>query len=94
MILTKAEKFAKRTGRHLVVDGWQWIWKLGRGGHVLAYREDGVRTSEHAGIIKGTTPDIWDRGRHKKTSDGRLLPSEVTKWLRSEPWKKKIRFSE
>jgi len=73
------ETFAKRKGRRIVVNGVQWVWKLGAGNNVLAYNEFGDRKCEHASRIKGVTPDEWDRGQWKKCS--RLLPSEISKWL-------------
>jgi len=73
------ETFSKRKGRRIVVNGVQWVWKLGARGHVLAYDEFGDRKCEHASKIKGITPDEWDRGQQKKYS--RLLPSEISKWL-------------
>jgi hypothetical protein len=69
-------------GRRIVVDGEVWTWRVGRGGGVVARSEDGEVRKAKAWDLKGLTPDNFERGKWKETSDGMLRPREVAKWLK------------
>jgi hypothetical protein len=75
--------FTKR-GRLIIINGFSWRWKVGKGGHVLAYSEKGKRMLGKAWEIKGISCDSFERGQWKGTSDGMLFPSEIEKWLSNE----------
>jgi hypothetical protein len=75
-----SRRFAKR-GRLLMVAGTKWRWRCGRGGNVIAYSEHGIRRCAGAWTILGMNPDIFDRGKWKRTSDGMVRPSDVVRWL-------------
>lgn len=70
-----------RRGRRLLVNGSEWIWRIGRGGGVVAYGQNGQRKYARASDIKGCDPDTFDRGKHKRTSDGMLTPKDVAAWV-------------
>ena len=72
---------AARRGRRLLVNGSPWVWKIGRGGGVVAYGPRGQRECAHASIIKDINPDAFCRGQRKGSSDGMLTPKEVTAWI-------------
>lgn len=78
-----ARRFARR-GRALMVAGTMWRWRCGRGGNVVAYSEHGERRCAGAWTIRGMTPDTFERGQWKITTDGMVRPSDVVKWLSGE----------
>jgi hypothetical protein len=80
MSKTNFQRFRTR-GRLLTVAGTKWRWRCGKGGNVVAYSEYGKRLCVGAWTIKGMHPDIFERGKWKKTSDGMLKPSDIANWL-------------
>lgn len=71
--------------RNIEVDGKSYKWVCGRS-HVVIKDENGKRISPPdllASDVKGITPDLFDRGKWKITSDGMLLPSEVATYIKT-----------
>ena len=66
--------------RRIVVNGATWRWAVGKG-NVSLWSPDGVRHNAHASTIKGITPDVYDRGKWKRTSDGSVCPSHVRAYI-------------
>jgi hypothetical protein len=77
------QRFASRKGRVLTVAGRQWKVIIGSSG-VKAYCEDGRHVTSTPWEIKGCTPDTFDRGQWKRTSDGAIFPSEIAEWLQNQ----------
>ena len=77
----RAVRVQRIVGRALVVAGTKWAWRIGRGGGVTARSENGDSRFAQAWTILGITPDLWERGQWKKTTDGRITPKHVAKWL-------------
>ncbi len=77
-------RFVLRPGRLITVQGVRWKWKCGKGCGVIAYSEKGQRAYAQAWEVKGCTPDVFERGQWKKTSDGMMTPAEVEAWLSSQ----------
>lgn len=71
--------------RTIEVKGTTWNYRVGKGGGVVAHSDDGQRRFAHAWDIKGSTPDVFERGQHKKTTDGMVRPGELRRWLDSDP---------
>ena len=75
------ERFKKR-GRTILVGEVIWRFKVGKQS-VIAYSEHGERLCEHCYVLKGLhSPDIYDRGQWKKTSDGMITPKDVHTWIK------------
>ncbi len=66
--------------RRIVVNGATWRWSVGKG-NVSLWSPDGVRHNAHASAVKGITPDDFDRGKRKRTSDGSVCPSHVRAYI-------------
>ena len=79
--MNKPIDLTKRPGRRIRVAGHDWVWRVGRFGHVIAYSDTGKRRLAHASALKGITPDEWERGKYKGTNSGQLYPREVAAWL-------------
>jgi hypothetical protein len=83
-MIKNIQRFPKRKGRNIIVNGVAWKWTCSRQGSVLAYSEKGDRLLGKAWKIKGLgSSDAFDRGQYKKTSDGALYPNEVEKWIKA-----------
>ena len=68
--------------RNITVDGALHRWKCGRSYVVIKGPTlEGLFT---CGQIKGLPPDLVDRGRHKITSDGMVMPGEVATFIRNK----------
>lgn len=67
-------------GRAIVVAGQTWRWRLGTA-NVVAYAENDEKRVAPAHVVKGVTADVWQRGKHKRTSDASLTPADVARWL-------------
>ncbi len=68
----------------IVVDEKEYEYKVGRGSTNIRNLETRKSISVSNHILKGITPNVFERGQHKKTSDGMILPSEVAKWIKNE----------
>lgn len=68
--------------RKIVVDEKEYKYKVGRGSTNIRDLETWKSISVSNHILKGITPNTFERGQHKKTSDGMVLPSEVSKWIK------------
>jgi len=75
------ERYPKRRGRKIVVNGVAWKWSYNSFGSVLAYSELGKRLCDSVHIVANTSPDIFARGQWKRTSDGVLSPKDVARWI-------------
>lgn len=47
---------------------------------------DGASLVAKACDVKGVTPDTFERGRYKKSSDGQIKPSDIKKFLLGLKW--------
>jgi len=67
--------------RKIEVDGHTYRWR--GGGYVIVQDENGKRVvCAHMAEIKGISHDAFERGRHKKTSDGMLGIKELADYIR------------
>lgn len=63
--------------RRVHVGGAAWSYRVGRRGGVVIHGPSGEQANVHAGPLRGQAPYLFERGQHKKTSDGAVKPSEV-----------------
>jgi hypothetical protein len=65
-----------RSWRTVEVAGVRYRWRFGRG--TIEVRCDrAVVLRVPAYVLRGTTPDLFERGQHKRTSDGHVTPAMV-----------------
>jgi hypothetical protein len=67
--------------RHLVIEGEKWSYSIGRGAAVLV-APNGHKSVVFLKTLTGRDPDLIDRGRRKKTSDGMIMPAEIKRYIR------------
>lgn len=74
--------------RNIVVQGEAFTWKVGRT-HV-SIRRVRDRKGWHPGAheVVGVTPDVFERGRWKKTSDCSVTPGQVADWIKQNVMEK------
>lgn len=68
--------------REIVVDGAAYRWR----GESFVVVQDALGrrvAGEWMHKIKGVSPDVWERGHWKRTSDGQMHPSELAAFIRS-----------
>jgi hypothetical protein len=65
-----------RSWRTVEVDGATYRWRYGRG-TVEVRRDRQVVLRVPSYVLRGTTPDLFERGQHKRTSDGMVTPAMV-----------------
>lgn len=70
--------FERFSGRKLTVDGVLWKWKTGKSGRIIAMNELGER---FLSFSNWTPNKDFERGQHKKTSEGMITPKDVTEWI-------------
>jgi hypothetical protein len=65
-----------RSWRTVEVAGVRYRWRYGRGTiEVRCERQVVLRVADY--VLRGTTPDLFERGQHKRTSDGYVTPAMV-----------------
>jgi hypothetical protein len=65
-----------RSWRTVEVAGVSYRWRYGRGTIEVRYdRQVVLRVPSY--VLRGTTPDIFERGQHKGTRDGYVTPAMV-----------------
>ena len=79
--LTPLQQRHVRKSRRVHVNGKVWIYRVGKGGGVVIYGPNDERISMYASWLKGQTPDLFERGQWKKTSDGMLKPRHVKRFI-------------
>lgn len=65
-----------RSWRTVEVAGVCYRWRYGRG-TIEIRRDRQVVLRVPAYVLRGTTPDLFERGQHKRTSDGYVTPAMV-----------------
>ncbi len=81
--MKKGKRMTERTGRRIVVNGKEWIYRVGRV-FVNAYSGN-EKKCQAIWQVKGLPhPDLLERGRQKHTSYGMLTPKEVAQWLKGD----------
>lgn len=70
--------------RKIVVDEKEYRW-TGGSAYVVVQDTNGKRVlGASACEIKGITPDVWERGKWKGTSDGMITPGEVAAFIKKK----------
>jgi hypothetical protein len=65
-----------RSWRTVEVAGVCYRWRFGRGTiEVRRDRDVVLRVAAH--VLRGNTPDLFERGQHKRTADGYVTPAMV-----------------
>ena len=65
-----------RTWRIVEVEGVSYRWRYGRGTiEVRRNRQVVLRVADY--VLRGTTPDLFERGQYKGTCDGYVTPAMV-----------------
>lgn len=67
--------------RKLIVDGEAWSYYVG-GTYTVLRAPDGKKKVVSSSTVTGRSPDTFDRGQWKKTSDGMVRPSDVVAYIR------------
>jgi len=78
------DRFSSRKGRKIVVDGVQWKYAVPRFGSILAYSERGDRLCDYDNVVAHLDPDVFDRGKWKRTYDGTITPKMIAQWIREK----------
>ncbi len=66
--------------RQIVVGGQKYSYRVGRQ-NVVIHDADGDRNVVPCHEILGLTPDTFDRGKWKGTSDGMVTPGKIAQWI-------------
>jgi len=67
--------------RKVHINNQEWQYHIGQG-TVVIQSPDGKKSYHKIHLVKGVCePDIIDRGRYKRTSDGMVKPSEVKNYI-------------
>lgn len=74
------ESWEEYAVRRIHIEGRVWEYSIGRGSAVIK-SPDGKRSDVRLAAIKGGTPNDFERGQWKRTSDGMVTPSEVKVWI-------------
>ena len=69
-----------RKARKLIVHEETWWWVCSGGVYIWA--PDGARFWISGDTVKGVPHGTFERGCHKRTTDGMLRPSEVERYIR------------
>lgn len=70
-----------RSWRTVEVAGVRYRWRYGRGTiEVRRERQVVLRVNDY--VLRGTTPDLFERGQYKGTSDGYVTPAMVRAAIR------------
>ena len=65
-----------RSWRTVTVASVSYRWRYGRGTIEVRHdRQVVLRVPAH--VLRGTTPDLFERGQYKRTSDGYVTPAMV-----------------
>jgi hypothetical protein len=72
---------SKQTMRKIHIDGEEWHYFVGKQ-NVVVITPSGRKTYIPCHEIKFCTPDVFDRGKWKGTSDGMITPFDMKWYLR------------
>jgi hypothetical protein len=79
--------------RKVHINGQVYQYKVGKGSTRIIL-PNGTTTHAFNHTIKGVTPDTFDRGQWKRTSDGSVTPAEVKAYIEREMLKPEPYFVE
>ena len=65
--------------RSLITPSGVYKWKAGESGAVIV--DPGGKKRFVSLLELGINPEVFERGQWKKTSDGSLTPSLISKWI-------------
>jgi hypothetical protein len=68
--------------RRIVLNTVVWKYQVGKK-NVVIIDPHGNKLVVASHILKGVTPDTFERGQWKRTSDGMVTPSEIRKYIES-----------
>jgi hypothetical protein len=66
--------------RKLHIGNEEWQYRVGNG-TIVVVTPLGSKVYIQCHKVKGLTPDEYDRGKWKKTSDGMITPSELKAYI-------------
>lgn len=66
--------------RKIALASGEWSYVIGTC-NVRIEAPNGKVTVERVWNVKGVTPDVLERGRWKKTSDGKVTPADVRRYI-------------
>ena len=66
--------------RTITVLGAQWRYRVGDE-NVVFQSPTGARTVVRSWIVTGVHPSVFEKGQHKRTMDGMVLPSHVATYI-------------
>lgn len=69
----------KTLGRKIVVQGQEWHWNVRRG--VTMINPSGKSYHVDPEQIIQCTPDVYERGQWKRTTDGMVTPDRVAAFI-------------
>jgi len=68
--------------RDLIIGSEIWGWKVGRV-IVMIIAPNGIKTPVNIWRLLGyVSPDTFECGQHKRTSDGMITPGDISKYIR------------
>lgn len=75
--------------KKLHIDGSVWYWKytthdIHSGTVVILCMETGKKYKVDDHVLKGMTPDLVEREKHKNGSSFRITPAEIKKYIKEQ----------
>lgn len=67
--------------RKIIINGLKYEYSISGRRTVTIINPEEVKTHVNCGVLKGMTPDNFDRGKWKKTSDGMVTPKHIKKYI-------------
>lgn len=68
--------------RKITVDGIEWKFRIGKQSTVI--RNEKNKFVVFSNDLVGISPDDFDKGKYKGTSDGMVLPSQIAKFIQNK----------
>lgn len=67
--------------RKVIVSGQKYEYRVGKGTTVIRREDNSVLAKMANHVLVGVDPDTYERGQHKRTSDGTVLPLHVQQFI-------------
>lgn len=67
--------------RKLILSGQKFEYRVGKGTTVIRREDNTVLAKVANHVLIGVDPDTYERGQHKRTSDGTVLPLHIQQFI-------------
>lgn len=69
-------------GRKIVVDGVTYEYRVGRGNTTIRWENGNAFGKPGNAMLVGVSYDVYERGQHKRTSDGAVTPKHIASFIK------------